>query len=104
MTLSKNYQESTSASSLRDLLHTQRRMQRQHRQESRSSAPDSNEESGYLLRSSTAAPSRGTHRTSRSMDTLRSILRLAIAVLEESDDEPDNSVISSRLDDSNSQP
>jgi hypothetical protein len=79
-------------------------MQIRLQQESRSTALDSNEESGYLLRSSTGAPSRVTHRTSRSMDTLRSILRRAAAVLEESNDESEDSVISSRRDDSNSQP
>jgi hypothetical protein len=73
-------------------------------QDSRSSAPD-NEESGYLFRSSTAtAAPRGSHRTSRSMDTVLSILRRAVAVLDESDEETEDSVISNRRDDSNSQP
>jgi hypothetical protein len=103
MNLSKNSQESASAPSLSELLRMQR--QRRLQEESRSSATDSNEQSGYHLHSSTAAPSsRGSHRTSRSTDTLRSILRRAIAVLDESDHEAEDSVISSRRDDSNSQP
>ena len=104
MTLSKNSQVSASAPSLRDMIRMQSLMQRQLRQDSRSSVLD-NEESGYLLRSSTAtAAPRGSHRTSRFMDIGRPILRRAIADLEESDDEPEDSVISSRRDDSNSQP
>jgi hypothetical protein len=98
MTLSKNYQKSASAPSLDDLLRMQR--QRQLQQESRSSVPD-NEEGGYLYSSgigsstTTAAP-RGFHRTAiRSMDNLRSIIRRAIAIIEdESDEEPEDSDIS----------
>jgi hypothetical protein len=100
MTLSKNSQESATVPNFSDLIRMQR--QRQLQQESRSSAPGSNAESGCLLRSSTAAP-RGSHRTSRSMDNLRSILRLAVAVFDESDDESEDSAISSGCD-SNSQP
>jgi hypothetical protein len=104
MNLPKNSQESASAPNLIELLRMQR--QRRLQQESRSSAADSNgEESGYLLRLSTptAAPG-GSHRTSESKDTLRSILRRAVAILDESDDEPEDSVVSIRRDDSNSQP
>jgi hypothetical protein len=105
MNLSKNSQESAAAPNLSELLRMQRQRQLQLQQESRSAAADSNEESGYLLHSSTVAPScRGSHRTSRSTDTLRSILRRAVAVLDESDHEAEDSVISSRRDDSNSQP
>jgi hypothetical protein len=90
------------------------RTQRQFQQESsRSSAPnnedsvaDSLPPSG--LGSSTAAPTRGSHRTSLSRDRLRSILNSAIAILddnEDEDDEDDEEVEdASRRDDSNSQP
>jgi hypothetical protein len=105
MTLSKNSsQDSASAPSLNEVLRMQRRRQRQLLQDSRSSAPD-NEESSNLLRPSTATSApRSSHRTSRPMDTVLSILLRAIAVLEESDDDPEDSVISNRRDDSNSQP
>jgi hypothetical protein len=76
--------------------------------ESRSRAPD-NEERGNLsssgLGSSTTAEApRGSHRSARPVENLRSILRRAVAVLDESDEEPEDSNISSRCDDSNSQP
>jgi hypothetical protein len=84
----------------------QLRMQRQFEQEARSSAPDNAEDSDCLrtsgLRSSTAAP-RGSHRASRSRNNLRSILDLAIAILDEDDEEAEATVVSSRCDDSNSQ-
>jgi hypothetical protein len=127
MTLSKNYQESASVPSLDELMRMQR--QRQLQRDSRISAPD-NEESGYLsssslgssttaaprgsphasrsmdnLRSILAAAPRGSHRSSaRSTDTLRSILHRVVTIIDESDEEPDDSVISSRRDDSNSHP
>jgi hypothetical protein len=96
---------STAAPNLNEVLRMQRQrqLQLQLQQESRSAAADINEESGYLLRSSTAtAAPRGSHPTSRSMDTLRLILSQAIAIIEESNDEPEDSII--RRDDSNSQP
>jgi hypothetical protein len=83
------------------------RMQRQIQQESRSSAPENSEESDSLSssgpRSFTAAP-RDSNRTSRSMDNLRTILDRAVAVLDEDNEELEDSVISSRSDDSNTQP
>jgi hypothetical protein len=103
MTLPKNSQEKASAPNLDELLRMQRQRQRQRQlqQESRSSVPD-NEECGYLS-SFTAAP-RGPLRTARSIDDLRSILRRAVAIIDESDEETEDSVISSRRDDTNSQP
>jgi hypothetical protein len=81
----------------------QLRMQRHLQQESGSSA-QGNEESNNIASSSdlhsfTAAPRDSHPRTSRarSLDTLRSILHRAIAVLD--DDELEDSVISSRRDD-----
>jgi hypothetical protein len=82
-------------------------MQRQSQQESRSSAPDnedgddSRSPSGFD--SSSVAP-RDSHRTSWSRDNLRSILNIAIAILDESDEELEASVESSSRDDANSQP
>jgi hypothetical protein len=82
-------------------------MQRQLQQESRRSSEPDNEESDYLspigFCSFTAAP-RGSHRTSLPMDNLRSILTRAIDVLYEDDEEVEDTVVSSRRDDSNSQP
>jgi hypothetical protein len=87
-----------------EMLRTQRQLQ----QESRSSAPDNIERRGSLSsigpRSSTAAPRGSPHRASRSMDSLRLILDLAIAILDEDDVEVEDSVISIRSDDSNIQP
>jgi hypothetical protein len=87
-----------------ELLRTQRQLQ----QESRSSAPDNIERRGSLSsigpRSSTAAPRGSPHRASRSMDSLRSIIDRARAIIDEDDDEVEDSVTSIRSDDSNSQP
>jgi hypothetical protein len=81
-------------------------MQRQLPQESRNSPP-SNEESDALssggLHHSIAAATRGSPRTSVTAANLRSILNCAIAVLDESDDEPEDGVESSGCEDSNSQ-
>jgi hypothetical protein len=80
----------------------QQRTQRQLQQES---APDNEESdipsSSRGLRSFTAAPRAAYPRSSRtrSMDTLRSILDRAVAVLD--DEDLEDSVISSRRDDSN---
>jgi hypothetical protein len=79
--------------------------QRQLQQESRNSAPD-NEESSLSsggLHSLTAALRGSHHTTSMSVANLRSILHSALAVLDESDDEPENGAESSSCDDSNSQ-
>ena len=85
----------------------QLRMQRQLQHESGSSA-QGNEESNNIassngLRSFTAAPVGSHPRTSRarSLDTLRSILNRAIAVLD--DDELEDNIVSSRRDDLNPQ-
>jgi hypothetical protein len=129
MTFSKNSTPNTSTPSVVEQL----RMQRLLEQESRSSASDNAaEESDSLsfialpsftaasaqlrmqrhlspsgLGSSTAAP-RGSHRTSFSMEYLRSILTRAVEVLDEvldeDDEEVEDTVVSSRRDDSNSQP
>lgn len=81
-------------------------MQREIQEESKSSVAD-NEESDSLfssgLHSFPAAP-RGSQPTSRSTDNVRSILNLALAILAESDEEPDDNVESSNSDDSKSQP
>jgi hypothetical protein len=73
-----------------EMLRTQRQLQ----QESRSLVPGSVERSGSLssigLRSSTAAP-RASHRASRSMDSLRSILDRAIAILDDDNDAVEDS-------------
>jgi hypothetical protein len=79
--------------------------QRQLQQELINSAPE-NEERNSLssgeLHSLTASP-RGSHHTTMAMADLRSILNRALAVLDESDDEPEDGVESSSRDNSNSQ-
>jgi hypothetical protein len=79
-------------------------MQRQLQQESRNLAAD-NDESDSLsssgIHSLTAAP-RGSRDTSMTVANVRSIVDDAIALLDESDEEPEDGVESSSCDDSNS--
>jgi hypothetical protein len=105
-----NNEESDSLSSSRLRSFTaaseQLRMQRQLQQELRNPAPE-NEESDALssagLHSLTGAP-RGSQSNSMTVAKLRSILNCALAVLDESDDEAEDGVESSRCGDSNSEP
>jgi hypothetical protein len=107
MTFQKNSLASASAPDLNDLLLLT--PQRQLQQQSRSSPPE-HEESDYfrttnsLLRSFTTLRNNGSGPTSTSRYNLRSILDRAIALLDESDDEGnESSVISRPRSDSNSE-